>query len=62
MRAVSMIANRSAKKTGATSANSMMAEPCWLRRKRRKTLLAVAVEAAGIAENPQGGKNICRQY
>jgi hypothetical protein len=42
-----MVANSSAMKTGATSANSTAAEPRRLRRNRRKALLTQAVEAAG---------------
>src|SRR4051812_3325469 len=45
--AVSMIANSSAKNTGATSANSTAAEPRRLRRKRRSAFRAAAVEPAG---------------
>src|SRR4051812_3994070 len=43
-RAVSMIANRSAKKTGATSANSSAADARRLRRKRRSSLRIEPVE------------------
>src|ERR1700738_4370839 len=51
--AVSMIANSSAKNTGATKANSTAAEPGRLRRNRRKALLTEAVEAAddGIGQS-----------
>src|SRR4051812_37307537 len=45
--AVSMIANSSAKNTGATSANSTAAEPRRLRRKRRNAFPRAAVEPAG---------------
>ena len=45
--AVSMIANSNAKNTGATSANSTAAEPPRLRRNRRRTFPAGAVEATG---------------
>src|SRR5476649_2817970 len=45
--AVSMIANSSAKNTGATSANSTAAEPLRLRRNRRNAFLTAAVEPAG---------------
>jgi hypothetical protein len=41
-----MIANNSAKNTGATRANSTAAEPFRLRRNRRKTFLAEADETA----------------
>src|ERR1700722_12336039 len=54
MMPVSMIANNSAKNTGATSANSTAADPPRLRRNRRKMLLVETVEIAGdsISENP----------
>src|SRR3954454_3494242 len=42
-----MIANSSAKNTGATSANSTAAEPRRERRKRRSASLTVAVEPIG---------------
>src|SRR5882672_7676475 len=45
--AVSMIANSSAKNTGATKANSTAAEPRRLRRNLRNALLTEACEAAG---------------
>src|ERR1700757_3066356 len=44
---VSMIANSSAKNTGATRANSTAADPRRLRRNLRKAFLTVAGEAAG---------------
>jgi hypothetical protein len=47
IKAVSIIANSSAKNIGATRANSTTAEPRRLRRNRRKTLLLVAVEVTG---------------
>src|SRR3954470_5942700 len=47
--AVSMMANSSAKKTGATSANSTAAEPRRLRRKRRSAVLVATSE--GIAHS-----------
>src|SRR5277367_6854388 len=55
MTPVSMIVNSNAKNTGATSANSTAAEPRPLRRNRRQTCLAEAVEAArdGIEESPR---------
>jgi hypothetical protein len=52
--AVSMIANSSAKNSGATSANSTTAEPRPLRRKRRNKVRNEAVGAAGgDIGNPQ---------
>ncbi len=45
--AVSMIANSSAKNTGATSANSTAAEPRRLRRNRRNAVLNEPGAAAG---------------
>ena len=45
--AVSRIANSSAKNTGATSANSMAAEPRRLRRNRRNAVLNELGAAAG---------------
>ena len=63
MIAVSMIANSSAKNTGATSANSTAAEPRRLRRKRRKTFLTEAVEAAGdgIGKSSAAAGNVLRR-
>ena len=59
--AVSMIANSSAKNTGATSANSTAAEPRRLRRNRRKAFLKEAGEAAGdgIEQSLISGGNFC---
>jgi len=50
---VSMIANSSAKNTGATKANSTAAEPRGLRRNRRNRFLMETVKAAGDIEDPQ---------
>src|SRR3954463_1056363 len=56
MIAVSIIANSSAKNTGATSANSTAAEPRRVRRNRRNVFCNEAVEVAGdvIEESPSG--------
>src|ERR1700719_2830257 len=62
---VSMIANSSAKNTGATRANSTAAEPRRLRRNRYKMVLTEAVETAGggIVESPGGSNNLaCEIY
>ena len=45
--AVSMIANNSAKKIGATSANSTAAEPRRLPRNRRSAVRSMNLEGAG---------------
>jgi hypothetical protein len=59
--AVSMIANSSAKNTGATSANSTAAEPRRLRRKRRNAFRNVAVEPAGDdIDQSSGGKQLAK--
>jgi hypothetical protein len=54
-----MIANRTAKKIGATSANSTAAEPLRLRRNRRRMLALGAVEG-GIEETSEREGN-CRE-
>src|SRR5579863_773802 len=57
IRPVSMIANSSAKKTGATSANSTAADPLRLRRNRRNIFAVEAVRATGddIEKTRTGG-------
>jgi hypothetical protein len=61
--AVSMIANSSAKNTGATSANSTAAEPRRLRRNRRKAFLTVAIGTAGDdIDRSSGGKQLTQHY
>src|SRR5665647_2859134 len=59
--AVSMIANNSAKNTGATSANSTAAEPRRLRRNRRNIFRNEAFEAAGdgIDRSPGAAAIVC---
>ena len=59
MMAVSMIANSSAKNTGATRANSTAADPRRLRRNRRNALVTENVAAAGddIEQSLNRGSN-----
>src|SRR3954447_4054562 len=54
IRAVSMIANRSAKNTGATSANSSAADARRLRRNCRSSLRIEPVEEAGACMGSSG--------
>jgi hypothetical protein len=59
---VSMIANNSAKNTGATNANSTAADPRRLRRNRRNVFRTEAVEARGDGiEKSQLAGMICPQ-
>jgi len=63
MIAVSMIANNSAKNTGATRGNCNAAEPRRLRRNRRSKIRNEAAEAAGddIELSPDGAAIICTE-
>jgi hypothetical protein len=54
-----MIANNSAKNTGATRANCNAAEPRRLCRNRRSKFRNEAVEAAGGELSPDGAAIIC---
>ena len=61
--AVSMIANSSAKNTGATSANSTAAEPRRLRRKRRSVFLTwPSNQQAMTSINPRAENSSRKHY